>query len=123
MLGPGAVQYGSDAIGGVLNALTPDAPEWTGEAVWNNALLYRGATAERSHIGRWSSAARPTPTLGMTGGFTWKEFGDVQGGRRVGPRIQAFAADEPGRFGGVDHGSQRAHSTAIRDSGPWSAMA
>ncbi len=84
MLGPGAVPYGSDAVGGVLNALTPEAPEWTGAAEWNNSLLYRGATAERSHIGRWSTAARLMPELGLVGGVTWKEFGDVQGGRRVG---------------------------------------
>ncbi len=123
LLGPGAVQYGSDAIGGVLNALTPDAPEWTGESTWNNTFLYRGATAERSHIGRWSTAARPTPELGVTGGFTWKDFGDVQGGRRVGRQRKTgydeWAADSKIQFFLSDDATVTLAHQSVRQEDAW----
>ncbi len=123
LLGPGAVQYGSDAIGGVLNALTPDAPEWTGAAEWNTTLLYRGATAERSHIGRWSTAARPTPELGVTGGFTWKEFGDVQGGRRVGRQRKTgydeWAADGKIQYFLSDDATVTLSHQSVRQEDAW----
>jgi hemoglobin/transferrin/lactoferrin receptor protein len=88
VLGPGSVMYGSDAIGGVLNALTPDVPEWAGEASWENSVHYRVSSAEDSHIGRWSTAARLHPSLGMRAGFTLKEFGDLRGGKDVGRQDQ-----------------------------------
>ena len=123
LLGPGAVQYGSDAIGGVLNALTPDAPDWTGAPEWNTTLLYRGATAERSHIGRWSTVARPTPELGVTGGFTWKEFGDVQGGRRVGRQRKTgydeWAADGKIQYFLSDDATVTLAHQSVRQADAW----
>ena len=47
VLGPGSVLYGSDAIGGVLNALTLNPPDWTGKSTWERHLYYRGAESER----------------------------------------------------------------------------
>jgi hemoglobin/transferrin/lactoferrin receptor protein len=102
LLGPGAVQYGSDAVGGVLNVLTPDAPDWTGATIWSNTLQYRGATAERSHIGRWSTRARLSPAWGFAGGATWKRFGDVEGGEDVG-RQQKTGYDEWAADGKVQY--------------------
>ncbi|OGV62332.1 MAG: hypothetical protein A2283_10435 [Lentisphaerae bacterium RIFOXYA12_FULL_48_11] len=84
VMGPGSVLYGSDAIGGVLNALTIDPPEWTGEPLWERRLYYRGALAEDSNTGRIQIGGRVSDKLGFTGGYSLKSFGDLRGGRDVG---------------------------------------
>ena len=84
VMGPGSVMYGSDAIGGVLNALTVEPPDWNGAADWETRLLYRGATAERSNVGRLQVGSRASEKLGFVGGVSLKDFGDLEGGRDVG---------------------------------------
>jgi hemoglobin/transferrin/lactoferrin receptor protein len=84
VLGPASVLYGSDAIGGAVNALSPDVPAWTGAPVWQRALKYRGATADQSHQARLETAARLTESFGLRAGYTWKTFDDVKGGKDVG---------------------------------------
>lgn len=84
VLGPGSVLYGSDAIGGTLNALSVVPPEWNGSPIWTPSIFYRGATAERSTIGRVQVAARPDPQFGFVGGYSLKSFGDLIGGKTVG---------------------------------------
>ena len=76
--GPGSVLYGSDAVGGTLNLRTYDL-----DAPLRNQLHLRGSTAERSGIGRLDLG---TPIGGnrLEGGVTWKDFGDIEGGRDVG---------------------------------------
>lgn len=83
VMGPGSVLYGSDAIGGVAQALTADPPPADG-APWTARTFYRGASAERSHLGRVEVGARPDPTLGLVLGFSAKRYGDLQGGSGVG---------------------------------------
>ncbi len=84
VMGPASVLYGSDAIGGTLNALSADPPAWSGEPLWQGRALYRGATAEDSHLGRLQLGARPLAELGFVGGITFKDFGDLKGGDEVG---------------------------------------
>jgi hemoglobin/transferrin/lactoferrin receptor protein len=84
VMGPASVLYGSDAVGGTLNALSADPPAWSGEPLWRGRALYRGSSAEDSHIGRLQFGARPLPALGFGGGITFKDFGDLTGGDEVG---------------------------------------
>ncbi len=102
VLGPGSVLYGSDAVGGVLNALTLTPPRWTGEPAWDSHVRYRASDAENSHVGRLQTAIRPNERWGMTGGFTYKHFGDVRGGKQVG-RQKRTGYDEFGFDGKMQY--------------------
>lgn len=84
VLGPASVLYGSDAIGGAVNALTPDVPAWEGQPVWERALRYRGATADQSHQARIDTGARLSEAFGLRAGYSWKAFDDLRGGKDVG---------------------------------------
>ena len=84
VMGPASVLYGSDAVGGAVNALTLAPPEWTGEPTYERTLAYRGATADESTQARAGVRARVTERLGLAAGFTWKKFNDVRGGEDVG---------------------------------------
>jgi hemoglobin/transferrin/lactoferrin receptor protein len=84
VMGPASVLYGSDAVGGSVNALTLAPPAWQGTPVFEKTLLYRGATADRSTIGRAQVAGQLSDKFGFVGGVSVKEFGDLRGGRKVG---------------------------------------
>jgi hemoglobin/transferrin/lactoferrin receptor protein len=84
VMGPGSTLYGSDAVGGVVNALSMEPPDWTGSPDWERRLYYRGSTAERSSIGRVQVGGRVSEQLGFVGGYSLKSFGDLRGGRDVG---------------------------------------
>jgi hemoglobin/transferrin/lactoferrin receptor protein len=84
VMGPGSVLYGSDAIGGTLNALPVEPPEFAGEPTWERRLYYRGATADRSNVGRLQLGGRLNEQLGFVGGVSLKDFGDLRGGKDVG---------------------------------------
>jgi hemoglobin/transferrin/lactoferrin receptor protein len=69
--GPSSVLYGSDAVGGTVNALTLAAPdEWTGRA------YYRFASAEDSHTGRVEGGGASGPFHFVTG-VSVKSYGDL----------------------------------------------
>jgi hemoglobin/transferrin/lactoferrin receptor protein len=84
VMGPASVLYGSDAVGGAVNAISMAPPAWTGQAEWERMLGYRGATADESHQVRAEIRGRASERLGFTAGVTWKDFDDVRGGRDVG---------------------------------------
>lgn len=84
VLGPASVLYGSDAVGGAVNALTLAPPPWTGQPVVERTLAWRGATADASTQLRAGLRARATEKLGLVAGCTWKEFNDLRGGEDVG---------------------------------------
>ena len=88
--GPGSVLYGSDAIGGTVNAMTIVPYAYRPEGGWGvgGRAYVRGATAERSVIGRGEVSVGYEQKLGFVGGFTGKSFGDVQGGQEVGDQPQ-----------------------------------
>ncbi len=76
--------YGSDAVGGTVNAVTRGAADLRAGSDWDRRLYYRYADAERAHILRAESIGRLTAELALTLGYTYKIFGDLDGGRRVG---------------------------------------
>lgn len=83
--GPGSVMYGSDAVGGTVNALMR-APRYGFDQNirWSGATYYRFGSAERAHLGRGEFGAAEREQWGFTLGFSTKTFGDVQGGEDVG---------------------------------------
>lgn len=84
VMGPASVLYGSDAVGGAVNALTLAPPAWAGQATWERTLAARVATADESLQTRAGVRGRATERLGFAAGATWKEFNDVRGGGAVG---------------------------------------
>jgi hemoglobin/transferrin/lactoferrin receptor protein len=82
--GPSSVLFGSDAIGGTVNALTLGRLEFGSGFDWDARTFYRYATAENSHTGRAEVSANVDRALGFHLGGSWKEFGDLEGGRDVG---------------------------------------
>ncbi|MFP4054791.1 MAG: TonB-dependent receptor [Phycisphaerae bacterium] len=83
--GPASVLYGSDAIGGAVNAVRR-RPEGYGKQLdWYRQLYARVSTAERSYVGRGEINAT-TSKLGILVGGTWRDYGDVDGGGGVGPQ-------------------------------------
>ena len=84
VLGPASVLYGSDAVGGAVNALTLAPPDWSGQPFYERALAWRGATADESTQARLGLRGRATERLGFTAGCTWKDFNDLRGGDEVG---------------------------------------
>lgn len=83
--GPASVMYGSDAIGGTVNALLR-APLFGTDAGmhWGGAAYYRFGSAEHAHLGRAEVNGAEADRWGFTVGYTRKEFGDVDGGAEVG---------------------------------------
>jgi hemoglobin/transferrin/lactoferrin receptor protein len=84
VMGPSSVLYGSDAVGGTVNALSTRPPDYKGEPTWQPRLYYRGSSAERSNIGRIELGSRINENIGFIGGFNLKDFGDLRGGKDVG---------------------------------------
>jgi len=83
--GPGAVMYGSDAIGGVVNAIVRGPRYGSGSGdLWSGATYYRFGSADRAHLGRGEVGVTQAERWGVTAGFTAKQFGDLEGGDRVG---------------------------------------
>lgn len=82
--GPASVLYGTDAIGGAMNALPVEPPSWSGEPRWGGRIAYRGATAENANGLRLEYSGRGAAEYGVLLGFTQNEFGDLRGGRDVG---------------------------------------
>ncbi|MGE3965128.1 MAG: TonB-dependent receptor [Planctomycetota bacterium] len=95
--GPAAALYGSDAVGGAVNALTR-SPELGGErGTMHGRLLARASSAERSLIGRGEVAYSLSPDAVVQLGLTLKNFGDLEGGADVGKQrgtgYDEYAAD------------------------------
>lgn len=81
--GPSSVLYGSDAIGGTLQAITK-APRVFGDDAPETDILFRGSTAERSIITRFDQHLGLDESTGLRFGATVKDFGELQGGQDIG---------------------------------------
>ncbi len=83
--GPGAVLYGSDAIGGVVNALMSSPRYGAGDDfTWSGGAYYRFGSAEDAHLGRGEFGGGQRDRWGFNLGLSGKTFGDLQGGGDVG---------------------------------------
>jgi len=69
--GPSSVLYGSDAIGGTVNALTLAPPDHL-----TGRVYYRFASAEDSHTGRAEAGGKTGPFSFMAG-VSVKSYGDI----------------------------------------------
>ena len=83
--GPGSALYGSDAVGGTLQAFTrlPEYAPEGGSDIWGGRLAARVASAERSMIGRAEGTYGTDQWAGLFG-VTYRNFGDLDGGKKVG---------------------------------------
>jgi hemoglobin/transferrin/lactoferrin receptor protein len=82
--GPASVLYGSDAVGGAVNALMRAPPRPTGpDFDWAGSALYRFSSAERANLGRGELGVAKADRWGMAIGFGRRELGDLQGGDDV----------------------------------------
>ncbi len=75
--GPSSVLWGSDAIGGAVNALTGKA-----EAAedWSGRWLVRYSTAERSLLSRYEVEGGVPGVWALRAGWSDKDFGDIKAG-------------------------------------------
>jgi len=80
--GNGSVQYGSDAIGGVIQVFTQD-PEFSDAFEWHGRAGTRLATSamEKSYFG---ILTLHNEKLALRGSLSWRGFGDVLGGDTTG---------------------------------------
>ena len=82
--GPFSMLYGSDAIGGTVNAITRGVKDCSPDTDWDRRLYYRYSSAENSSIARGDVIGRLSDKLALTLGYSFKDFGDVEGGSDVG---------------------------------------
>ncbi|HYE29819.1 MAG TPA: TonB-dependent receptor [Methylomirabilota bacterium] len=83
--GPSSVLYGTDAIGGAVNAFMRGPRYGFGDGpLWGGSTYYRFGSAERAHLGRGEFSGADAENWGFSLGASAKSFGDVQGGQEVG---------------------------------------
>ena len=82
--GASSVLYGSDAIGGTVNAITK-FPKFDGNG-WNfnQRLYYRYASSDLSNIGRVELNGNYSEKFGFYSGLSLKKFNDIVAGRNIG---------------------------------------
>jgi hemoglobin/transferrin/lactoferrin receptor protein len=84
VMGPSSVLYGSDAVGGVINAISTSAPAFTNSASYEAKLSARIGSADESVVGRAQLGLAVSEQLSLLAGLTGKSFGDIRGGKDVG---------------------------------------
>lgn len=83
--GPASTLWGSDAIGGAINALTKRRSDYSKPGLnWDGRAIYRYSTAENSNIGRIEASANQDDKWGLFAGGSLKNFGNVEGGKETG---------------------------------------
>ena len=82
--GPSAVLYGSDSIGGTVNAHTKNPYTYGSGTNFGGELYYRTSSAEHSHIARAELSATRDASIGVLVGATGKRFGQLEGGDDTG---------------------------------------
>jgi len=80
--GSGSVQYGSDALGGAIQAFTHEL-EITEKTKWGSDLLTRIATHNMEQSIR-GGINRSGKNISFRTGVTWRNFGDIRGGDTTG---------------------------------------
>jgi len=83
VLGPAAVAYGSDAVGGALHAVGP-RPWLGGASSWSSSVYYRAASAEQSQLGRVEVGYSDSARGGVRAAWTMRDLGSLRAGHDVG---------------------------------------
>ena len=84
--GPASVLYGSDALGGVINLITRRRTDFADPADLDGLVELRAASADDSLAGRVQFSGN-RGRLGVLGGVSAKDFGDLRGGVGVGEQV------------------------------------
>jgi len=82
--GPSSVLYGSDAIGGTVNARTRDPWIESGGRTLAASLFYRYSSAESSNVGRAQVSGALSDDLAVVLGVGGKDFGTLEAGDPTG---------------------------------------
>jgi len=80
--GSGSVQYGSDALGGAIQAFSRDVA-FSEKQDWGGDVVLRGATQGMEQSAR-TGLQFGSQRFAFTGGLTWRDFGDLVGGDTTG---------------------------------------
>ena len=91
--GPSSVSFGSDAVGGTVNAVSV-APAPAGSGSWaGGRAVYRYASADDSHTARLEATGQIHDRLGAHLGVSYKNFHDVRAGRGTGSQPRTGYAE------------------------------
>lgn len=82
--GPFSVLYGSDAVGGTVQAVTRGAADLERGRAWQRRLYSRYSSAENSTVSRAECIGRLIGDAVLTLGNSVKDFGDLEGGAETG---------------------------------------
>jgi hemoglobin/transferrin/lactoferrin receptor protein len=82
--GPSSVLYGSDAIGGTVQAITRERSRYDRDFGLNGRAYYRFGEAESSHTGRLEVQGNKGQRLGFCFGVDQKSYGDLRAGGATG---------------------------------------
>ncbi|MFH1227939.1 MAG: TonB-dependent receptor [Planctomycetota bacterium] len=106
--GPASVMYGSDAIGGAVNAISRDGKTAVSPALmrgkaedasaFHPRFYYRYASANKSSVSRVETKINPTEQLNMLLGGSLKDFDDLKGGKSIGLQHKTGYNDNSGDF-------------------------
>lgn len=80
--GSGSVQYGSDAMGGVIHILTKEK-KYSKQSQWHAGATARFTSQEMEYTGR-AELAYTSEKMVVQGGYTFRNFGDLYGGDTTG---------------------------------------
>ncbi len=96
LMGANSSLYGSDAVGGVVNAKTQPLDFNTKKSIKLSRLYTRMASAEGSNIARLEMIGSPLRLFNYQIGYTHKKFGDLVGGKEVGKQPKTGYAEWDG---------------------------
>lgn len=80
--GTGSVQYGSDALGGVVQVFTKD-PTFSKHKSWHGTLRGKATTQDMEYSGR-ATVEYSSKKLAVVAGYSNMKFGDLYGGDTTG---------------------------------------
>jgi outer membrane cobalamin receptor len=81
--GTGSVQYGTDALGGVIHVLSNDPFFSVDKSSWRGKVLAKFMSGDMEKTGR-AELGYASDKIAFTGGFTYRNFGDLIGGDTTG---------------------------------------
>lgn len=119
--GPASVLYGSDAIGGVINVITKKRKDFSYAHDVDGELTARYGSADNSKVGRLEVSGN-LHNLGFIGGVSYKDFGDLHGGRNTGLQEHTGYPEHDGDIklqynmpssGEITAGYRRVHQTDV----------